>query len=267
MKKSHLYGLAFTTAALSAFACGTSDNKVKPAAQGQRGESCEARNDCEPGLACVRNVCTLNDFPITVTAKQCTLVQCSAQADCCTNFTPPTACPTYQTECNSGITTSCSFYNQYCVCQEDCVDSQCQFINSCTTVADCFGNFNACVGNRCVECQDDTDCFTNETCDNGTCVAQCTSNDDCYLFNTCVNGACQETGCVSDRQCIGYTGSPLATCVNAECRVPCQNDAECGDLEACQGGTCVFIGCDTNDDCRYLLPQFNPNSGYSAVCE
>jgi hypothetical protein len=124
------------------------------------------------------------------------------------------------------------------------------------------------VAGKCVECAVDTDCFSlNDSCVNNQCQPKCTTNDDCQLFYSCQAGACVESGCASDRQCIGYTGNPLAHCIDTECRVPCQNDAECGDLEACQNGTCTFIGCDTNDDCRYLLSNFYPNSGYAAVCK
>src|SRR5204862_5076672 len=69
-------------------ACGGSSEKTQktqPVALGQRGETCQARNDCSAGLACISGVCSKNDFDITVSAKHCDQVDCQGTADCCGN--------------------------------------------------------------------------------------------------------------------------------------------------------------------------------------
>ena len=55
-----------------ALVAGCSDEtKMKPSKAGVRGENCQASNDCKSGLVCVSNVCSANDFPLTVEAKTC----------------------------------------------------------------------------------------------------------------------------------------------------------------------------------------------------
>ena len=51
--------------------CSSEPEQVEPAAAGERWESCQARNDCAEGLACIENQCVQNDFPISVDAKHC----------------------------------------------------------------------------------------------------------------------------------------------------------------------------------------------------
>lgn len=250
---------------LAVVACSSNDPKLTaPAQQGGRGESCQARNDCRDGLACVANVCSQNDFPITVTAKQCDLIQCATKDDCCKTFTPSSTCDTYQQGCSAGDQVYCGYVQQYCTCQMDCRENRCVSVNSCSTDADCFGG--VCVNGACVDCRADTDCSSNFKCVSGTCKAGCTKNEECNLLETCDGGQCVKSGCQSDRECIGFSGNKMAKCVDKKCAVPCENDAECGRFEVCESGSCVFIGCETNDECRYLTENFTPNSNVTAVC-
>src|SRR6185295_394472 len=77
---------AVSLVAVSALAmqgCSKDAQKIQPDTQGKRGESCLARNDCDKGLACLNGVCSLNEFNIDVSAKQCTRVECDTTEDCC----------------------------------------------------------------------------------------------------------------------------------------------------------------------------------------
>jgi hypothetical protein len=150
----------------------------------------------------------------------------------------------------------------------DCVQGKCAAVNTCTTDADCFSGLgNFCVNGTCASCRTDTDCGSNFQCVSGTCKTGCTKNEECPLLQTCEGGKCVESGCQSDRECIGVTKNRLAKCVDKKCSVACENDGECDVFEACQSGTCVFIGCETNDECRYLLDNFTPSSNVTAVCQ
>ena len=55
------YGIAMACAVcvLMMLGCDEEPQQVVPAQQGGRGESCQARNDCESGLACISGVCSL----------------------------------------------------------------------------------------------------------------------------------------------------------------------------------------------------------------
>jgi hypothetical protein len=68
---------------LAVVGCSSDPTKVQPAKAGVRGESCLASNDCKSGLVCLHNVCSANDFAITVEAKTCFQVDCEKSADCC----------------------------------------------------------------------------------------------------------------------------------------------------------------------------------------
>jgi hypothetical protein len=150
----------------------------------------------------------------------------------------------------------------------DCVQGKCAAVNTCTTDADCFSGLgNFCVNGTCASCRTDTDCGSNFQCVSGTCKTGCTKNEECPLLQTCEGGKCVESGCQSDRECIGVTKNRLAKCVDKKCSVACENAGDCDVFVACQSGTCVFIGCETNDECRYLLDNFTPSSNVTAVCQ
>lgn len=245
--------------------------KIAPASKSERGESCQARNDCVSGLACIGGQCMLNEYPIAVDARECFRIDCTIDDDCCLDFVASTSCPTYETDCTvNGIQSSCDLYNQYCICNRVCDDETCIVPNICSTDTDCLvlAGYGVCDNGVCVECLVDVDCPNDGTCDVTTnrCIDHCSRNEECGLFEACVNGECVESGCNDDRECYFATQSPLSECRDGECRVPCENDAECGNFEACQGGLCVFVGCTTNEQCRVYLGLAYQTGPATAVC-
>lgn len=228
-----------------------------------RGESCRWRNDCQAGLACVNDVCTLNDFSITTTAKSCDLIECTTDADCCDE--PSSYCMSLEADCRAGDTFSCMEYDRSCACRRACDANRC--VSHCTSDADCFGG--TCAAGSCVECTTDDDCFGDYVCDSGSCVAGCGSNRDCPYLHRCETGRCVEAGCTTDRECIALTGNPSSVCSDSECTTPCTNDAECNPggyrFQDCVSGSCVYVGCETDEECRIFL-DVSPGSSTSAVC-
>ena len=67
--------LVVAVSSLAIFGCGNEpvETTIAPALVGERGEKCEARNDCKSGLACIAGatggICSKNDFDIVVAAK------------------------------------------------------------------------------------------------------------------------------------------------------------------------------------------------------
>src|SRR5690242_15500131 len=50
--------------------------------RGFKGESCEQRDDCASGLACVNRVCVAGSISVRPTEKEC-VAECAADLDCC----------------------------------------------------------------------------------------------------------------------------------------------------------------------------------------
>src|SRR5689334_21789709 len=74
------------------FGCSKDEaQKVQPETRGKRGENCQARNDCEAGLACLNQICAKNEFDVGVAVKQCDRIECEDTSDCCGN--KPTEAP------------------------------------------------------------------------------------------------------------------------------------------------------------------------------
>jgi hypothetical protein len=269
--------------------CGSGAGQtVEPAQKGGRGETCQARNDCSDGLACIGGICSKNDFPIAVTAKQCVSIQCVTKDDCCAALGVSSVCTSLKAACSGGDATSCTRYNTQCGCQQDCKDSKCvTAATTCATDTDCFSGANRfCVAGTCVSCKADLDCGGTRKCVDGTCKTGCTKNEECAFFNECQAGQCVPTGCKSDRECYGATGNPLAHCAPStmpmatgnQCSVPCEKDVECrssgttgvtgvGRFQKCSGGQCVFVGCDTSEECRYFLGIMSSTTNVTAVCK
>ncbi len=256
-----LVGIAFAVVACSE----DSPQAVTPAQKSQRGETCGTRNDCRDGLACIQSRCVQDEYPIAATAKECVLIQCTTTADCCDNFVPPSSCESYKMSCDAGDQVYCEFYEQSCVCNQECQNEQCVLPTpECMEDIDCiFGG--VCEAGACVECRADEDCPEGGRCVGNVCQGACTRNEECALFHSCQDGQCVETGCTSDRECILFTGDAQSTCSDGTCRVPCESNSQCGQLQVCDEGVCVFIGCETDAECRtYLQVQFQEN--VSAVC-
>jgi hypothetical protein len=218
-----------------------STQPVEPANRSGRGESCAATNDCDKGLLCINQTCVQNDHPVSATAKDCVVVECSSDADCC-----------------GGLAAD--------VCGQTCVDDTCVSSNSvCEADADC-GGF-VCEDSRCVECRDGTTCGAG-SCVNNRCQDACTVDEECPLFSACEDDACEETGCQSDRECILFTSDARAKCTKQVCEVPCSSNAQCGELQLCKSGVCVFLGCETDADCRAAtgIANLAPGSNVRAIC-
>jgi hypothetical protein len=242
--------------------------------RGQRGESCRTRLDCETGLACVAGVCVIGDFDIEPTENECVLVQCREPTDCCP--APPTTCPSYRMLCDMDpvtYATYCTYWDLYCVCtdeQWDCVDDKCKAVVTCDDLTPCPGTL-VCDDGECVQCVSSDDCAEGQSCVNATCTASCEIDEECPIFNACQNGGCVEVGCQTDRECVAFTKSVLATCgADGDCVQPCSSDFECSSptnftYRVCLNGTCVDSGCETDEECRIRL-AVTAASGDEAEC-
>jgi hypothetical protein len=257
------------------FVVGCSDEAEKiemvPQAQGERGESCRARNDCADGLACIRNTCVKNDFPISAVGGSCAIIECTSDAECCPDELSP-MCQNAKEDCAGGDQWACDTFEDMCVCDQVCRDNQCRFDLSCVDDNDCSSFGQTCEGGSCVECTDNSQCGGDELCVEGICTEGCSVDANCPLFHVCQDSKCVESGCTTDRECVLFTNNGNATCQDGQCLVACQNDAECGggfgnSFEVCQDGRCVFVGCETDKECRIALELENRPDEIRAVCE
>ncbi|MFO0659818.1 MAG: hypothetical protein U0165_08310 [Polyangiaceae bacterium] len=281
MKKSLFLVLAAVSSLVGLIAPGCSKDDPAPAANlGYKGESCEQRANCQSGLACVNKTCVAGTIGVKQTAKECVIIECSADADCC----PPIdanmqqQCDQWQQNCTQfNDQSSCDLYNQYCgparcngyTC--DTATSQCKYNQTCTDNTQCPSNI--CNNGQCAECADNSQCGDGNICNNGKCEVTCNLDSDCPEFNRCQNNVCVEGKCQTDRECKAATRNALATCDNGECVEPCQSDLECADPEnwnfhACVKGKCVYVGCESDKECQYYYEQSGVpnNDGKDIVC-
>jgi hypothetical protein len=260
-----------------------------PSATSGRGQSCANSGDCKDGLLCVQQMCVQNDYPVAATAKECVVVECANDEDCCDAGSFPDACPDYQAACEADSTAlECDYYDNFCVCDQICdtTSSQCKEKPfECATDDECgFGGTCDTTTKKCVECTTDDDCNGDEACVAGTCISGCTDAEDCGLFETCnaTTKLCEYTGCktgdgADERECILALGRSDAKC-DAEaasgkpgCVVPCEENAECETNEVCTDGKCQFLGCSTDDECITYLKATgqivpNPDDSVKARC-
>lgn len=279
MKRGVLFILAGLGLAIVGCSSGNTTQKVEPQARGQRGESCQARNDCAAGLACIHNVCSRNDFNIAPKAKMCDKVDCQKDADCC--GTQPTSVPakcqkydqvclpevpgctsggscTSDSDCKGGTCGSgyCSNYSsQSCTADSDCANTcdttygQCSLtFNSCTTDADCQ---QGTCGSRTCSCYNPNYNSSDPICSDPDCTTPpCTYK--------CESERCVEnTSCKTDADCIV---PPLLTCNNGQC-VECVKNADCNQAagEQCIQGACKKP-CTVNEECP-LFQKCDTKSG------
>lgn len=251
-------------------------------------QTCSNSGDCEAGLLCINQVCIQNDYPVATTAKECVLVECSGDADCCDPDNlpaDPESCASYQADCELDPTAlSCTYYEQFCVCQQICDPDSSQCVQkpfSCTSDDQCPGVQTCDIASgNCVECQTDDECGTDEACIEFQCIGGCVDDEDCDLFESCNTESkrCEHTGCTSDRECILVLNRADAVCKTEDtstgkpmCNVPCKENAECGANNVCDQGECKFLGCETDDECvsyfkarNQILP--NPEDTVKARC-
>jgi hypothetical protein len=246
--------------------CGGDDEEERRTSQ--KGQACQVTNDCAAGLACLPlgnnggGICVVGEFRVSVTAKECAVIDCETPADCCS--TPPATCNTLQQQCanaDGGATSpECQTYNAICLCdiqKNDCQNNKC--VRRCKENIECSGRDSKCAGGVCVQCASDPDCGGDQQCINGSCQAPCKTDGDCAGFNRCLAGRCIESGCQTDRECIAATKNVEATCgTDQKCIVPCSTDLECGNPTAykffsCIDRQCVYTGCGSDKDCRLFL--------------
>jgi hypothetical protein len=258
--------LALTAAfALLPLACG------KEARLSGLSQTCAFSGDCQEGLLCVNQACVQNSYPISPTAKECVLVECSTTDDCCGPDdlgAPADTCAEYKTACDADSTAlACDYYDTYCVCNRVCDADNGQCVSKgCTTDAQCFGGTCDTATGKCHQCDVDDDCNGDQTCVDGACISGCKADEECELFETCTKetGLCKRTGCTTDRECILYRGRADAVCKKSgtttgvpECDVPCKETAECGTNHVCDGGSCKYLGCETDPECVTYFKDMN----------
>src|SRR5690606_3059005 len=246
--------------------CNSKDTKttVTPSGRGARGESCEARNDCAGGLACVNGTCSKNDFDVSISAKHCDRVQWEKDKDCCGDRPrqAPSKCNNRNSVCLTPQLADCSPVGceSDSVCGSgDCPTGVCNLGGSCNSDEDC--DADTCVGNYCSisgnYCTSDASCLGQGTCSYRVC--NCTnpeydptdpicSDPDCD--NVCTL-RCEDELCVADTSCeedSDCAGSVNDICEDGRC-VECLDDDDCNDSEEeCVNNFCEKP-CTTNEEC------------------
>lgn len=284
-----LWSLLITAVIAGITSCaGESEQTIAPAARGARGESCQARNDCAAGLACINRTCSKNDFGIKVNSKHCDLVDCESDKDCCGDKPreAPAKCANRTSVCFTPTLSNCEVIecesNSACG-DGECVPGRCQFTStvSCTEDDDCV---DQCVGNSCSlslnYCLDDSYCYQDNPCINRYCDCSnpeydptdpiCTDPDcDNVCTLSCENERCvPDTSCETDADCAGLVNDICEdgrcvectddddcdedaneTCSRGSCHKPCTENEECPLFHACDDGECVERGCGTDTEC------------------
>lgn len=258
----------FGAAALLAVAGAACKDEAAPArVLSRKGEACNVTSDCAEGLACIPipngsiGVCTVAEFDVAETARECVVVQCSSPADCCP--TRSSSCSSLDQRCQGGDVDACSSFEALCKCKVDkleCEQNRC--VTLCSTDTECGiqSAGSRCFNGRCAQCGIDGDCpFAGQSCINGACKSACETDGDCAGFARCVTGRCIDSGCQTDRECVAATRNVEARCgTNGKCKVPCQTDLECGNPKSfaffsCIRSECTYVGCQTDKDCRLFL--------------
>lgn len=264
------------------FGCSKDEaQKVQPETRGKRGENCQARNDCEAGLACLNQICAKNEFDVGVAVKQCDRIECEDTSDCCGNkpTEAPAKCANRDVVCTPQLP-GCTL--QLCTENSDCGAGTCRpgtcslGAIECETSAECADTCTNSVCSRSLgACVDDLDCFysgatcitTNRTCNcanpdyvPGSAICTDPDCDDICLLR------CEDERCVTDRSCDVDTDCinfGLPFCDDSRC-VQCKTDDDCdeeGD-ETCDAGVC-HKPCQHNEEC----PLFNACDEDSGECE
>lgn len=207
---------------------------------GGLGESCQARNDCAPDLACLHGACQLRGLDLKPTGKECYVIECRSKDDCCADFflPPQEYCEWLHSFCQDGDAAACKEYEQNCVCRLECVEDRCVLPDT--------------------PCEEDDQCGQGRVCRDGRCAKTCAHDAQCGLLEACIDGTCAQTGCSSDRQCVYLLEHPRAYCDQGSCRVRCTENLDCNmwALEICHGGRCVFAGCTNDAECRAALGAY-----------
>lgn len=242
---------------------------------GGLGASCASSTDCRADLTCVRGSCLERDVHLSASGKECAIIECKANADCCDE--PSAECTDLKQACKDGDRSACFEYDYgRCGCDYACKGNLCVNANACRRNADCRSGTPYCRSGACAECKKQEHCPDGYACKAGTCEKPCEKDNECGALQACKKGDCVDVGCKSDRQCANLLKAAWAVCVDGACGAPCEYDAEClaieGSTSVCEGGVCVPLGCTANDQCQgymglpsYYSPRDFPNA--YAVCQ
>lgn len=273
---------------LTAFTgCSKDPTQVVPETRGKRGENCQARNDCETGLACLNGICSKNEFDVDVAAKHCDRIECTETADCCGD--KPTKAPK---ECGDRDKYCLSTFpgcspSLTCTSDSQCGSGTCRAAGtgtcvngvaalSCTSVAACRDTCAA--GGTCtlsgVTCAVDSECSYYDYNSTVTCVlptrtCDCANPDYAPGNSICSNPdctdlcllRCEDDRCVTDHSCgkdADCISAGLPYCDQGRC-VTCKSDDDCGMDETCEEGVC-HKPCEHNEECA-LFEECNKKSG------
>ena len=248
----------FLTLGLLACAVSCSD----PARPTFRGSSCQSAADCDDGVACTTDVCSVGGA-------------CQHISNGCADASAPRTCRS-STDCDDG---------RACTTDVCAVGGVCEYVSSgcpaggtvaprtCRATADCNDNI-ACTRDSCsvdMLCRNTPQnemCPSGQTCDPasgctsgmvtppGMCRAptdcddriDCTENQ-CSVMNTCVFVP-QNARCPTGQTCFAGMGcvAARACSTNADCddRMRCNGVEMCSET-GCRGGTPV--NCDDSDAC------------------
>lgn len=268
-----LIGLFSVALAFSLVACDSDKaQKIEPQTRGKRGERCQARNDCDDGLACIGGLCAKNEFDIDVSVKHCERVECSNDEDCCGErpTAAPPKCKDREWICNTPTLPNC--VQTTCTAAGECPNGgtcagvgTCSYPGgTCTDVAQCLdvcGVSGVCTRSG-VTCIADTDCTYysyNATASCSGRVCNCAnpeydSLDPLCTDEACVNVCtlrCQDRLCLQDDSCELDSDCPNTEpfCDGGRC-VQCTHDSECNEDndETCERGRC-HRPCEFNEEC------------------
>lgn len=262
---------------------------VTPDGRGERGESCQARNDCGGGLACVNGICSKNDFDISVNAKHCDRIECGEDKDCCGDRPreAPAKCNNRTSVCLTPTVDDC--YTTMCTSNSDCGEGVCSpgvcsvtGAGSCTSDDECEDDVCDLTLSACTlsgtYCTSDSACLGTSSCVNRFCncvnpeynpTDDICTDEDCDNVCTlrCDNELCvPDTSCDDDDDCVGISDicedgrcvecvddddcdDDDEECVNNFCEKPCSSNEECPLFHACDDGECVARGCGSDTEC------------------
>ena len=245
--------------------CDNSDDSQR---KSRRGETCSFTNDCKNTLACVNGVCIQDDFPVAVEAKECVLIECRNEDDCCgDNFVPSSDCDYYAglcenaqnacetrlasctsviescrgnsgdlcgtalQECSDGSMTGCAYVESECsfTCREGI--TTCQDANACSSTSECDQAEDVCACN--LQCSDNRCIEAREACGVPA---------DCGENLVCDDGECVE--CADDDGCRNGL-----VCEEGSCIAACRVVSDCPLFSECNGGHCEHVGCTSNREC------------------
>ncbi|MFT3926812.1 MAG: hypothetical protein QM778_29980 [Myxococcales bacterium] len=293
MTSLRIQTIAFTLTFLL-FGCDKGDEAQK----GAVGESCQRRDDCGGGLACLDNRCVTEgsssgDAGAEKTTSGGKLGEsCTRRADCqpglgcfgqvCTEDKMLTDAGALDTRSVKGE--SCRAAND-CVPGLACVNQICrqEKLDLTPQVKQCFQVDCATAADCCVDWEPYL--YTVEecagfktTCDASPASGSCTTYQNyCVCPQTCRNELCVAANCTTnanclspsrpfcqDQQCVqckttvDCAAYPDTQCVSGLCVEGCKHNEECGYLEACMNGDCVDVGCTSDRQCAFATGV--PNS-------